>query len=98
MRRNVRRINRASHNANTMDLPHTFPKFYPRPLAFRHDGDCLFTGKDIAIGCEVAQARDLALRVNMIDAVKFHVAPRFSTCEEHRKQSPAGTKINPTAM
>jgi hypothetical protein len=81
-----------------MDLPHTFPKFYPQPLAFRHDGGCLFTGKEIAIGCEVAQARNLALRIYTIDTVKFHAAPRFSTCEGHRKQSPAGTKNNPTAM
>jgi hypothetical protein len=73
-----------------MNLPHAFPEFYSRTFAFRHDGDGLFAGNDIAIGCEVSQARNLALSVDMIDSVKLHSAPLFSACEEHRKQLPAG--------
>jgi hypothetical protein len=81
-----------------MNPAQTLPDLCAWPPALRHEGDRLFTGHDIAIGCEAVKVRNLALRINMVDTVKFHVAPRFSTCEEHRKQSPAGTKINPTAM
>jgi hypothetical protein len=87
-----------SRDSDTMKPPQTFPDLCARPPALRHEGERVFAGKGVIERHKVREARSLTLSVDMIDPVKFHAAPLFSTCDGHRKQSPAGTKINPAAM
>ena len=60
-----------------MNSPPTFPDLCAGPLAIRHDGERVFAGKRVIVRHKGCEARGLALGVDVIDPVKFHVAPRF---------------------
>jgi hypothetical protein len=74
-----------------MKPPQTFPDLGAWPPALRHECERMFAGKSVIERHKVCEARDLALSVDVIDPVKFHAAPLFSTyegTESNRQQEP----------